>query len=225
MKKYNSNGKKMYPKRLMEIIAGGESTTVEFKKKVNDPIKIAKEMTAFANTRGGTLIIGVEDNGKVCGIESEKYEIETLEYCANYLINPPIKIEIEIVNVKEKYLAVCYIEESTIKPHFLSYQENNEQVRQAYIRLGEKSTPAGREMTSVLKSLNKDAPPFTVNIGEREKRLFRYLEINERATASDFSKLVNISKRSARRILVNLVRAGVISVNCDPNNSDYFTLI
>ena len=66
----------MQAKEINELIAGGESTIVEFKRKISKPEKIAKEMVAFANTKGGYLIVGVDDNGTIYGIDSEKYEFD-----------------------------------------------------------------------------------------------------------------------------------------------------
>ena len=48
--------------QLKEMILSGESTTVEFKRKFTSPEKIAKELTSFANTKGGYLLIGVDDD-------------------------------------------------------------------------------------------------------------------------------------------------------------------
>lgn len=51
--------------QLKEMILSGESTTVEFKRKFTSPEKIAKELTSFANTKGGYLLIGVDDDKKI----------------------------------------------------------------------------------------------------------------------------------------------------------------
>lgn len=211
----------MTRKELLELIAGGESSTVEFKRKITKPEKIAKEIIAFANTKGGYLIIGVDDDCKIYGVDSEKYETEEIiNSCHNY-IDPPIEPEIEITNLKGKYVVVCYIQESNNKPHQLI---NHEETGQAYIRIGEKSVPASKEMTKLLAGLNRDAKPVTIFIGDRERRFFSFLEKYEKGTVSDFASLTNISKRRARQIIVKLVRAGVLQIHND-DSSDYFTLV
>jgi len=58
--------------QVQEMISAGESTTVEFKRKFTEPEKIAKELTAFANTKGGHLLIGIDDDRRIVGISSEK---------------------------------------------------------------------------------------------------------------------------------------------------------
>ena len=59
-------------KRLIKLIENGENLNVEFKQRFSEFEKIAKEIIAFANTEGGTIIFGVNDDTKVYGVESEK---------------------------------------------------------------------------------------------------------------------------------------------------------
>ena len=67
--------KKSYIQKLIEK---GESQTLDFKFEVSDSRKIARTFSAFANTDGGTLLIGVKDNGAIAGVrtEEEYYMIE-----------------------------------------------------------------------------------------------------------------------------------------------------
>lgn len=62
------------------LIAEGEHQQQDFKFEISDTRKIAKTLSAFANTDGGRLLIGVKDNGKIAGVRSdeEKYMIEQL---------------------------------------------------------------------------------------------------------------------------------------------------
>jgi ATP-dependent DNA helicase RecG len=54
---------------LLEIISNGETTKVQFKSDVNNVISISQEMVAFANTKGGQIIIGVDDKtGNILGL-------------------------------------------------------------------------------------------------------------------------------------------------------------
>ncbi len=89
----------MRPKELIELISEGESTTLEFKRKISSSEKIAKEVVAFANTIGGYLLIGVDDDGTLYGIESEKSDTDILEKACCFLISPPIEPIIEIVKI------------------------------------------------------------------------------------------------------------------------------
>lgn len=211
--------------KLKEIIAAGESSTVEFKRKLTTPDKIAKEICAFANTKGGYLIIGIDDDRKVVGIESEKAEIDIIEIACQFYIFPPVTPKsMEIINYNKKEIVVAEIEESNTKPHTIEdTNEKGKKRRIAYIRLGEKSVIASREMKRLLSGLNRDSSPIKIYIGEQEKRLFSYLEQHVTITVKDFAKLANISERRASAVLVKLVKVGVLQISTDFNH-DYFSL-
>jgi len=221
----------MKSRKLIEIIESGESTTVEFKRKSVSPEKIAKEMTAFANTKGGYLLIGVDDNSALYGVESEKTEIDIIEKATQFFIIPPIEPKVEVVNLLGQYeIVVVEIKESPFKPHLAVITSKNEfgeevTLKRAYIRLGEKSVIASSEMYRLLKeTYSPSVRNIKIYIGEAEKRLFSYLEAKERITVKEYAKLVNISKRRAERKLITLVRAGVLQIHNDSHN-DYFTQI
>lgn len=212
--------------KLKELIAEGESSTIEFKRKVTIPEKIAKEVCAFANTKGGYLIIGIDDDRKIVGIISEKSEIDVIAIACQFYLTPPVTPKsIEILSYNNKEILVVEIEESTEKPHFIEeIDEFGKKHRTAYIRLGEKSVIASREMKKLLSSLNRNSKPLKIFIGEQEKRLFDFLERHERITVKEFAKLTNISERRASTILVKLVKIGVLQIFTDSNH-DYFALV
>jgi predicted HTH transcriptional regulator len=68
-------------RELLELIEEGENIQCEFKRKFSTSEKIAREMIAFANTKGGYLLFGVDDDKKIVGVESEK---ETSELSKRY---------------------------------------------------------------------------------------------------------------------------------------------
>lgn len=215
----------MKPKKILEIIESGESSTVEFKRKSSSAEKIAKEITAFANTLGGILFIGVEDNGDLYGVESEKTELDIVEKACQFCIVPPITPkEVKVQNLYDKEIIIVEIEESKTKPHKLITKGiDGKEIKRAYIRIGEKSVMASPEMTRLMREKSNPSYHFKLSIGQQEKRLFAYLETYERMTVLDYASLVNISKRRAERLLISLVRAGILLIHNDTHH-DYFTL-
>lgn len=210
---------------LREIITAGESTTVEFKRKFTSGEKIAKEISAFANTKGGLLIIGVDDDKKIAGVRSEKEEIAQVEHACTFFIEPMLEPAIEIVEIDFKDVIVVYIRESDQKPHsVIASPDEPIHERKVYIRQGEESVVASREMVRILRGQRLDAEPVRLSIGDKERRLFQYLESNKRATIKDFAHLVNISDRRAAQLLVRLVRAGVLNIHTN-EDKDYYTLL
>ncbi len=214
----------MNARKLKQIIAEGESTVLEFKRKAVNPQKIAKEITALINTKGGILLIGVDDDGTIYGVKSEKSEIDIVETACNFWIEPPITPLFEIVGIYDKDIVVCHLEQGLIKPYKARIEDADGKISfKAYIRVGEKSIEASKEMTRLLKHQSDKNDILKLSIGNNEKRLFEYLEKYERATVKDFSKLVNISKRRAEGLLIRLVRAGVLLIHNDETH-DYFSL-
>ncbi|MFN3195130.1 MAG: RNA-binding domain-containing protein [Chlorobiota bacterium] len=219
----------MNKKKLRRLIEEGESSTVEFKRKLTDSKKIAKELCAFANTKGGTLIVGVDDDKTICGVMSEKSEANIIRTACDFELEPPITPVIHNLNIMGFELVVAEIEESNNKPiNLLSQNENNQTLKRAYIRVGEKSVMASSEMARALRYLNKgvdrDSKGVSFTFGKNEKALFKYLEANERATVNDFAKLVNISRRRAERLMIRMLRAGVLQIHQDSAH-DYFTAV
>lgn len=220
----------MNRKKLQRLIEGGETSTVEFKRKLNETHKIAKELCAFANSKGGVLIVGVDDDGTVCGVMSEKTEAEIIRTACEFDLEPPIIPEIHHFNLLGLELVVAVIDESSSKPiNLISKNEAGQTIKRAYIRVGEKSVMASSEMARALRFLNRDEnytedDGVKIVIGRNEKALFEYLEKNERATVNDFAKLVNISRRRAERLMIRMMRAGVLQIHQDSAH-DYFTAV
>ena len=73
----------MLKTELLEIIANGENSGVEFKRDDIRPEQLAKEIAAMANFQGGMLLLGVEDDGTLSGIQREQLE----EWVMNTLQN------------------------------------------------------------------------------------------------------------------------------------------
>jgi ATP-dependent DNA helicase RecG len=99
---------------LNELISKGESDTLEFKEKFNREVIVTAG--AFANTRGGTILIGVSDDGKIKGVQIGK---ETLKDWTNQIsqsTDPRVIPEVELEEVDDKSVAVITIKEFPIKP-------------------------------------------------------------------------------------------------------------
>jgi len=208
---------------LKELISEGENFKIEFKRQFTSIEKIAKEMIAFANTKGGMILFGVDDDGTIYGVESEKSEIDLIREAANERCEPRIDPIVQVIELDGKDVVVAIVEESRTKPHRLQdYRDVLSREARVYIRVNDKSVIASREVVKILESENPDSEPLSIIIGENERRLFKYLEEKERITVRDYAKLVNISERRASRILVNLVRAGVIRIHTE-ERFEYFT--
>jgi predicted HTH transcriptional regulator len=214
-------------KDVNRLIEEGEGFEVEFKRKVSTPEKIARALIAFANTRGGHILFGVDDDGSIVGVESEKSEVDLINHAGKDFCIPEIEPLIEIVPFDGLDVIVAYVHESTDKPHYFAGASNGQvqgdNETKVFIRVNDKTVMASKEVVKILRDERPDAPGMKIEIGDNEKRLFRYLEQHERITSREFSDLVNISEHRASKILVSLVRAGVVRIHT-LEKRDFFTL-
>ncbi len=208
---------------LKALISEGENFKIEFKRQFSSVEKIAKELIAFANTKGGMILFGVDDDGTIYGVESEKSEIDLIYEAARDYCEPPIEPIVQVIELNRKDVVVAIVEESRTKPHRLQdYRMVLSRDAKVYIRINDKSVIASREVVKILESESPDSEPLSIIIGDNERRLFKYLEEYDRITVKDYARLVNVSERRASRILVNLVRAGVVRIHTE-ERFEYFT--
>lgn len=211
--------------RLFELIDAGEGLKIEFKRKFSTFEKMAKEMIAFANTKGGDILIGVEDNGKIRGIESEKEVAELIEITAREYCEPPIDYDIEFIGLKEKDVAVVTVRESDSKPHRLQdyLTSLNLNTAQVYVRVRDKSLLASKEMIKLLQANLRRATLKNYEIGKYERIAFELLDKQESITVKDLKLAANTSYRRASRTLIKLARANLLLLHKKENGDEYFT--
>jgi len=103
---------------IEDIIKKGESETVEFKRSLAETREIIETVCAFANTKGGVIIVGIDDKGEIKGVSIGKRTIEDLVLKIANSTEPRIFPEIEVVEAKKKKLIVIRVSERKDKPVF-----------------------------------------------------------------------------------------------------------
>jgi ATP-dependent DNA helicase RecG len=120
---------------LLHIISDGENESVEFKRdlEMNREANrdIGREMAAFANTRGGYIIFGVEDDGAVVGVQSLTGFEERIMNIASDIIYPPIELRYESFHIKGKDIVLVEIPMGHSKPYSPRYIRRGTTKRQA----------------------------------------------------------------------------------------------
>lgn len=132
----------MNKKELLEIITNGENSGVEFKRDDISPEKIARECVAFANLKGGMILLGVEDDGTISGIKRsncEEWVMDTI--FGNYIHPRIIPYYEEIVMEGNLRIGIIRISTGTAKPYVLRHKQRED----IYIRTGSTSQLASRE--------------------------------------------------------------------------------
>ncbi|MBL7859384.1 MAG: ATP-binding protein [Cyclobacteriaceae bacterium] len=202
---------------LRKRIAQGEGIQLEFKRKATFPDKIVREMIAFANTKGGTLLIGVNDDGELSGLkhpEGESHVIqEALKKC-----RPKLPVKETFIPIGNSRTILHYqVEESLKKPHYFL---NDDGGKESFVRVEDKSIQASREMREIIKrqQRNKD---IRFQYGEAEDLLMKYLDRHAHITLKQFVQLTGLKKFYASRKLIVLVLADVLRINAHEKGDVY----
>jgi len=216
---------KLKRKKILELIEEGENFNCEFKRKFSSPDKIAREMIAFANSGGGFMLFGVDDNKDIVGVESEKGEVELINDTALNYCEPAIEYSIDYMPIEGKEVVIVEIPESKNKPHRIQDYLNEFDINKAVvtIRVNDKSMQASKEMMRIMRAAAGGLVLKKYSIGETEKRVFAFLEKHERISVKQLSGLINISERRASRTLVKMVRANLLAIHTKDNGEEFFT--
>ncbi|MEZ5072927.1 MAG: ATP-binding protein [Bacteroidales bacterium] len=122
-------------KYIRTLIGQGEHDQLDFKFEISDARKIARTLSAFSNTRGGRLLIGVKDNGRIAGIRSDE-EYYMLESAATLHCRPAVAFESRKYLVDGKQVLEAYIPPVENKPVFA---RDDRKRWMAYIRVGDEN--------------------------------------------------------------------------------------
>jgi predicted HTH transcriptional regulator len=211
--------------KVLDLISKGESLTVEFKQRFSTFEKIAKEMIAFANTRGGCLLIGVDDDKSIYGIESEKSDAGLIADSALSYCEPAVEYSTEFVELKGKEILAVLIPESKRKPHRIRDNKSSLDLNsaQVYVRVNDKSVLASKELIKLLQTNSAGSSLKNYTVGKPERIVFDYLDRNETISVKELGKHANISDRRASRTLIKLVRANLLLIHQKENGESFFT--
>lgn len=205
-------------KRIQYLIDQGEGAMLDFKKEISSVHRIAKAIVSFANLHGGTLLVGVNDDGSISGIKTEEEQF-MLEKAAEFFCTPPIALTIHEWNLRGKMILEVIVPEGRDKPYYAIDEDGKKWV---YVREKDQSLHASKVLVEVLKRKHSSRPSV-IKYTSKEKALMDYLQAHPRITLKEFSNMVNISRWRAQKILVNLAAVGVIRVH-DIEKPEYYTL-
>ncbi|MGH9131245.1 MAG: AlbA family DNA-binding domain-containing protein [Acidimicrobiales bacterium] len=125
---------------VLELISGGEGSRVEFKRKLGDSRDFAKELVALANLAGGTLLVGVDDDRTVPGLDRSDLEAWVMEACRTK-IRPPIIPYYQEVEVRAGVRVAVIEVERGYSVHSVWHNQRHTY----YIRVGSTSQEARPE--------------------------------------------------------------------------------
>lgn len=133
---------------LVELLTRPEGKTLEFKRDLSSPEGALRTIVAFANTAGGTLVIGVEDQGRhVRGLRDALELEERLANLISDLVVPRLVPEIEIFPWRLTHVLGVQVHPSASRPHYLTREGLD---RGVYVRVGSTNRRADRDLVEEL---------------------------------------------------------------------------
>jgi predicted HTH transcriptional regulator len=203
-------------KYIQQLIAQGENQHLDFKFEISDAKKIARTVSAFANSGGGKLLVGVKDNGAVAGVQADE-EIYMIESAAHVFCRPRVEYTHKSWQVNGKNILEITIHDSPLKPHLAPWKENE---WKAFVRVGDENFVANGVQVEVWKK-HRSGKAILVKYNRIEEELLSYLKENEEISLRGFCKLCKIKYPMAKRILVNLITIGIIQICFSENTATY----
>lgn len=160
---------------IQELIKQPESKTLEFKQDLSSLKPIIKTVIAFANTAGGVIVVGIEDDGKIVGIDDPFKMEEKIASAIADNIKPLIMPDVEFATVEDKTLLIIKVAH-TIGPFYLKQtgepsgilmrlgSTNRQASRQLIDEMYRQRTKQSFDELPCLGTTEKDFDPKLVNI-------------------------------------------------------------
>jgi predicted HTH transcriptional regulator len=190
---------------LSDLIAQGEHQQQDFKYEISSVSKIAHSISAFANTDGGRLLIGVRDNGKIAGVRSEE-EMYMIDAAATSYCCPPVKCQWETVTENGHTVLIVTIDRSENRPVRAKEKDGSQK---AYVRIKDENivaSPVHLELWRKYALQNGSFIQFT----ERQRNIFKLLsEKPEGYTLNQFYKKSGLNREKAIKMLANFIYLGI----------------
>ena len=187
---------------LLHIIRMGETSTIQFKERIDDAYKLGCELTAFSNSLGGQLLIGVNDKtGELNGLSFEELQKLTtlVSNTASENVKPSILVQTETIDVEGQVILIVTVPEGKSNHH-------DDEVTI-------KSNHHDDEVT--IKSNHHDDEvtiKSSVLLSQRQKKVVDFCSIPR--TAQEIMDFIGISNQSKNRkkYIANLVDAGILEM-------------
>ena len=185
---------------MRKLIEGGENQHLDFKYCISDSRKIARTLTAFSNSDGGRLLIGVRDNGSIAGIKSDE-EIYMVDTAAQLFCRPEITYTIKQHTTGGKTILEIEVLRGNKRP-CRARDENGKWM--PYFRNHDQNLVANKVLLQVWRKEGK-GKGVMVKFSKAENLLMDHLKKNGSVTLSKFRKIARISSYRAESILANLI--------------------
>ena len=202
--------------KLLQMIGEGEHQRQDFKFCISDSRKIARSLVAFANSEGGSLLIGVKDNGHIVGVQSDE-EYYMVESAARIYSRPPVAFTTRQWPAGGKTVLQVIVNPSPEKPHFAK-DENGKWM--AWVRHRDENRLAPRVLIDVWQR-ERQPSGVLVRLDESQKFLLEYLRKYDFITVSALARKGCLPYRKAEQLLADFIVIGILEPFFGENNILY----
>lgn len=194
-------------KYLRSLIAQGENQELDFKFEISDARKIARTLSAFSNTDGGRLLIGVKDNGRITGVRSEE-EFYMAESAATLYCKPEVQFKSRNYSIEGKNVLVIYIPPVENKPVYARDEENR---WMAYCRVDDQNILASIVQLQVWKEEKKSRGKL-IEFTRQEEILLNYLETTPGTSLIKIQHDTGFKRKELVTLITKLVLFDVVEM-------------
>lgn len=203
-------------------IKSGESLTAEFLPQIPKLDRLARSFSAFSNSTGGTIYLGVTDEGEPVGLKSRHGTRELVEKVATFYCNPTIEVDMHDWDyLPTVELLVVTIHEAEIKPVY-AINPNNEKDTWPFFRSDKENLALDKKS---IKNMRKTASIAVEedfeNLDRHTLHILNKLSETPRQTVNQLARSSNISTHRAKKILVELERNGWIHAFFNEKKREY----
>ena len=132
---------------LTDLLCRAEGKTLEFKRDLSSPTPFLRSVVAFANTAGGTILVGVEDKTRhVRGLTDARAVEEQAANLIGDAISPRLVPDLELLRYRNTHVLAVRVHPSPNRPHHLG----TEPATGAYVRVGSTNRPADADLLATL---------------------------------------------------------------------------
>jgi len=194
-------------KYLRSLIDEGEHQQLDFKFEISDARKIARTLSAFSNTDGGRLLIGVKDNGRIRGVQSDE-EYYMAESAATLYCKPEVHFETRNYQIDGLSVLEIYIPPVTHKP---VYALDHDKRWLAYMRIADENILANIIQLEVWKEEHKELGKL-LEFTRSEEFLLHYLGKAGEASLANTQHDTGFNRKELVILLTKLVRFDVVEM-------------
>ncbi len=202
---------------LRNRIVGGEGFHLDFKYHIDDAARIARSLSAFANCGGGSLLIGVKDNGRIVGVRTDE-EYYILESANQRHLRPRLCLRFAVWQARRKTVLEVRVNPARRRPIFVW---DTDRKWRAYLRIADRNIRAPRPWVAAMKRRHQSRPrrfSFSPTI----RKIIRHFEAAPQpATLTELQRSTGAPTPDLLEALTTFILFDLLTINIENDAYTY----